>query len=122
MTTGTTHLAKAQPTAESRNLGVLAHLSAFITFVGIPSLLGPLFVMLANRDNPYVDAQAKEAFNFNLSFTIYGIVAAISVILLIGLIALPAVLVTWFVLVIAASVQASNGVDYRYPLTIRFVS
>ena len=122
MTTGTTHLAEAQPTAESRNLSVLAHLSAFVTFIGIPSLLGPLFVMLVKRNDPYVDRQAKEAFNFNLSFTIYGIVAAISIILLIGLIALPAVLVTWFVLVIVAAVKASNGVDYRYPLTIRFVS
>jgi uncharacterized Tic20 family protein len=32
------------------------------------------------------------------------------------------VLVTWFVLVIVASVRASNGESYRYPLTIRFVA
>lgn len=114
--------AGAQISAESRNMGMLAHLSAFVTFVGIPSLFGPLLVLLANRNDPYVEAQAKEALNFNLSFTLYGIAATISIIVLVGLIALPAVLITWFVLVIVAAGRASNGENYRYPLTIRFVS
>lgn len=114
--------APAPLTADSRNLGMLAHLSAFVTFLGIPSLFGPLVVWLIKRDDPYVEAQAKEALNFNLSFTLYGVVAAVSIILLVGLVALPAVLVTWFVLVIVASVRASNGQSYRYPFTIRFVA
>jgi hypothetical protein len=108
--------------SDSRNLALLSHLSAFITFLGIPSVVGPLVMWLLNRDDPYVEAQAKEALNFNISFTLYGIVAAISIILLVGLLALPAVLVTWFVLVIVASVKAANGESYRYPLTIRFVA
>lgn len=115
-------VAPAPLTADSRNLGMLAHLSAFVTFLGIPSLFGPLAVWLIKRDDPYVEAQAKEALNFNLSFTLYGVVAAVSIILLVGLVALPAVLVTWFVLVIVASVRASNGQSYRYPFTIRFVA
>ena len=53
---------------------------------------------------------------------LYGLAAAISIILLVGIIALPAVLITWFVLVIVASVKAANGEDYRYPFTIQFVS
>lgn len=108
--------------SDSRNLALLSHLSAFITFVGIPSVVGPLVMWLLNRDDPYVEAQAKEALNFNISFALYGIVAAISIILLVGLLALPAVLITWFVLVIVASVKAANGESYRYPLTIRFVA
>ena len=63
-------------------------------------------VWLLKRDIPYVDEQGKEALNFNISFLIYGIAAALSIILLVGLIALPAVLVTWFVLVIVASIRA----------------
>ena len=125
MTTETT--TETSPTtyevsSNSRNLGVLSHLSAFVTFFGIPSLVGPLVVWLLNRDDAYVEAQAREALNFNLSFTLYGIVAGIAIILLVGLLALPAVLITWFVLVIVASVKAANGEYYRYPLTIRFVS
>ncbi len=111
-----------EASSNSRNLAMLSHLSAFVAFVGIPSLVGPLVVWLLNRDDPYVEAQAKDALNFNISFLLYGVVAAISIIVLIGIIALPAVVVTWFVLVIVASVKAANGENYRYPFTIQFVS
>jgi uncharacterized Tic20 family protein len=124
MTTQTTETypPSYEVSSNSRNLATLSHLSAFITFVGIPSLVGPLVVWLLNRDDPFVEQQAKEALNFNISFLLYGVVAAFSIILLVGLIALPAVLVTWFVLVIVAAVKAGNGEDYEYPFTIRFVS
>jgi len=123
----TTQTAETYPTTyevstQSRNLATLSHLSAFITFVGVPSLVGPLVMWLLNRDDPYVERQAKEALNFNISFLLYGVAAAFSIILLVGLIALPIVLVTWFVLVIVAAVRAGNGEDYQYPFTIRFVS
>ena len=111
-----------EASTNSRNLAMLSHLSAFVAFVGIPSLIGPLVLWLLNRDDPYVEVQAKDALNFNISFLLYGLVAAISIILLIGIIVLPAVVVTWFVLVIVASVKAANGEDYRYPFTIQFVS
>lgn len=125
MTTQTTTEAVAntyEVPAQSRKLAMLAHLSAFVTFVGIPSLVGPLVVWLLNRDDPFVEQQAKDALNFNISFLIYGVVAAISIILLVGLLALPAVLITWFVLVIVASVRAANGENYRYPFTMNLVS
>ena len=90
-------------------------------FLGVPALVGPFVVWLLKRDDPYVDQQAKEALNFNISFLIYGIASALLIILLVGLLLLPIVFVTWFVLVIVASVKASAGEDYRYPLTLRFV-
>ncbi|MDH3260535.1 MAG: DUF4870 domain-containing protein [Acidimicrobiia bacterium] len=123
----TTQTAETYPTtyevsSNSRNLATLSHLSAFITFVGIPSLVGPLVMWLLNRDDPFVEQQAKDALNFNISFLLYGVVATFSIILLVGLIALPVVLITWFVLVIVAAVKAGNGENYQYPFTIRFVS
>ena len=123
MTTASTSESTAYAVpSDSRKLAMLGHLSAFITFIGLPSLLGPLAVWLFNRDDPFVEDQAKEALNFNISFLIYGVVSALAIVLLVGLIALPAVLITWFVLVILASVKAANGEYYRYPLTIRFVN
>jgi uncharacterized Tic20 family protein len=109
-------------TVDEKNWAVLSHLSAFVMFLGIPALVGPLVIWLLKRDLPYVDDQGKEALNFNLSFLIYGIVSAFLVILLIGLVLLPIVFVTWFVLVIVASVKAAAGEHYRYPLTMRFVN
>ncbi len=108
--------------SDSRNWATFAHLSAFVMFLGIPSLLGPLVVWLAKKDDPYVEAQAKEALNFNISMLIYAVAAGISVLLLIGLIALPAVFITWFVLVIVAAIRSADGEQYRYPFTIRLVS
>jgi uncharacterized Tic20 family protein len=120
--TAETYPTTREVSSNSRNLATLSNLSAFITFVGIPSLVGPLVMWLLNRDDPYVEQQAKEALNFNISFLIYGVAAAISIVLLVGLIALPVVLVTWFVLVIVAAIKASSGENYQYPFTIRFVS
>jgi uncharacterized Tic20 family protein len=109
-------------TSESRNWATFAHLSAFVMFLGIPSLIGPLVVWLAKKDDPYVEAQAKEALNFNISMLIYAIAAGISILLVIGIIALPAVFIAWFVLVIIAAIRSADGEEYRYPFTIRLVS
>jgi len=91
-------------------------------FLGVPALLGPLVMWLLRRDDPYAAYHAKEALNFNISFMIYGMVSAFLIIFLIGLLLLPAVLITWFVLVIVAATKASAGEHYRYPLTLRLVS
>ena len=106
---------------ESQNWATLAHLSALVMFVGVPSLVGPLVVWLVKKDDPYIEAHAREALNFNISFLIYAIVAGIAVILLIGLLALPVIFVAWLVLVIVAAIKTADGEFYRYPLTMRLV-
>jgi uncharacterized Tic20 family protein len=111
-----------QVTADARNWATLSHLSSFVMFLGIPALIGPLVMWLLRRDDPWAEYHAKEALNFNISFMIYGALAALSIILLVGLVLLPAVLVTWFVLVIKAALRTSAGEYYRYPMTMRFVS
>jgi hypothetical protein len=126
MTTPAHATTSAAPTSQisndARNWATLSHLSAYVSFLGVPSLIGPLVIWLLKRDDPYVDFHAKEALNFNITFLIYGIVAAFLIIFLVGLLLLPVVLVTWFVLVIVAAVKASAGDYYRYPMTLRFIS
>lgn len=112
-----------EPSSDARNWATLTQLSALVMFLGIPAVIGPLVVWLIKRDDdPFIDYSGKEALNFNISFLIYGVVAGLLIILLIGLILLPIVFVVWLVLVIVAAVKTSNGEYYRYPLTIRFVS
>ena len=108
--------------AEARNWATLSHLSAFVMFLGVPAVIGPLVAWLIKKDDPYIEDQAREALNFNISFMIYGIAAGVLILLAIGLILLPAVLVTWFVLVILAAVKAARGEAYRYPFTMRLVN
>ena len=111
-----------QIAGEARNWATLSHLSAFVVFLGIPSLVGPLVMWLLRREDPYAEFHAKEALNFNISFLIYGFVAAASILLVVGILLLPIVFVTWFVLVIRGALKASAGEYYRYPLTMRLVS
>jgi len=104
---------------------VLCHASAllglFFHFLG--HLGGPLIVWLMKRgDSPEIDAHGKESLNFQISMLIYDAVAAILCIVLIGIPILIALWVLNTVFVIIASVKASEGKFYRYPITIRFIS
>ena len=107
---------------ESRNWGAIGHLSAFVQFIGVPSLIGPLIVWLIKRDDVFAGDQAKEALNFNISVTIYFIASLVAILLLVGIILVPIVVISWFVLTIVATIKASNGEYYRYPATIRFIT
>ena len=103
---------------------VLCHLSALVGMLMavIPSFLGPLVVWLLKRHEfPSVDLHGKEALNFQISMAIYSIFAFLSYLICIGWLLLPAVVITNLIFVIIASVKASDGRLYRYPLTIRFV-
>ncbi len=111
--------------SDVRTWCVLCHASAllglFFHFLG--HLLGPLIVWLLKRhDSPEIDAYGKESLNFQLSMLIYDAIAAILCIVLIGIPILIALWVLNTVLVIIASVKASEGKFYRYPFTIRLIN
>ena len=108
---------------ESRMWAMVAHISALSGFV-IPfgNILGPLIVWLVKRDEmAFVEDQGKEALNFNISMTIYGIISALLMFILIGFALLLILGVVWLVFVILAAVKANEGTAYRYPLTLRLI-
>jgi uncharacterized Tic20 family protein len=107
-----------------RTWNVLCHLSALsgvlLHFPG--HVLGPLIVWLLKRgDSPEIDAHGKESLNFQLSMLLYTVISAVFCLILIGLVFLAVLWVLNAVLVIIASIQASEGKFYRYPMTIRFI-
>src|SRR5215470_10223994 len=107
-----------------RTWNILCHASALLgVFVHFPGhLLGPLIVWLAKReDSPEIDAHGKESLNFQISMLIYNVIAAVFCLVLIGFFFLAVLWVLNAVLVIIASIQASDGKFYRYPMTIRFI-
>jgi uncharacterized protein len=109
--------------SEERTWGMLAHLSALLGLVIGLSFIGPLIIYLVYRGrSPYVGRQAAEALNFNLTILICSLVSLALIIIVIGFLLLAVVGIFWLVQVILASVAANNGTEYRYPLTIRFVS
>src|SRR5947209_1318210 len=88
---------------------IFAHATALVGFL-VPvagHLVGPLIVWLAKRqDSPEIDAHGKESMNFQISMLIWNAIADILNI----------------IFVIVASIQASEGKLYRYPLAIRLIS
>jgi len=113
------------PVAQDHTLETLCHLLGLAGLTGIPfaNVLAPLVLWLLKKDvNPAVDAHGKESVNFQISMSIYTILAGLSLFLLVGIVLLPAVIITNLVLMIIASVRASRGEFYRYPLAIRFIS
>ncbi|HEX8281657.1 MAG TPA: DUF4870 domain-containing protein [Chthoniobacterales bacterium] len=116
-------LPQAQTSAD-RTWTVLCHASALVGFIvpGAGHILAPLIVWLAKRgESSAVDEHGKESLNFQLSMLIYGIVSGILCLVLIGFALLAILHVANVVLVILASLRASEGTLYRYPFTIRFV-
>jgi uncharacterized Tic20 family protein len=103
---------------------VLAHATALVGFL-VPlagHIVGPLIIWLAKRgDSPEIDAHGKESLNFQLSMLIYNLIAAVLCLVLIGFFILAILHILNVVFVIIASIQASEGKVYRYPLAIRLI-
>ena len=111
-------------TTNVRSWTVACHASALLGFF-VPAgghILAPLIVWLIKRaEYTEVDEHGKESLNFQLSMLIYSIIAGILCLVLIGFVLLPILHVLNVVFVIIASLRASEGQLYRYPLTIRFL-
>jgi hypothetical protein len=71
---------------------------------------------------PLVDDQGKEALNFQISMTIYIIASIILIFLLVGIPLLIGLGLFDLIVTVIAAINANDGVKYRYPLCIRFVS
>lgn len=102
---------------------LLCHLTALAGFL-IPFgfILGPMVVWLIKRESiPAVDAHGKEAMNFQISFTIYAIVAGLTIFIGIGFLLVPVVILADVILLVIATIKASQGELYRYPFTIRLI-
>jgi len=92
----------------------------FVPWAG--HILGPLIVWLAKRsDSPEIDEYGKESLNFQISMLIYNVIAGVLCLVLVGFIILVILHILNLVLVIVASIQASEGKFYRYPMTIRLI-
>jgi uncharacterized Tic20 family protein len=104
----------------------LAGLAGLIMPV-VGNIVAPLIVwQIKKDDDPFVDEQGKEAVNFQISMSLYGIIGSVAcLITCIGVILVPflvgAVYIIDLIFLLVAAVKANNGYRYRYPLTIRFI-
>jgi len=69
----------------------------------------------------FIDEHGREALNFQISVTLYAVVVGALCFVLVGFLLIPVLMGFHIVLMIVASVRASQGESYRYPLTIRLI-
>jgi uncharacterized Tic20 family protein len=107
------------PSSDDRILGLLAHLLAIVPGIGI---FGPLVIYLLKKDeSSFVAANAKESLNFQITMILAYIISWILVVVLIGFFLLAVLGVLNVVLVIVATVKASENKIYRYPFNLRLI-
>lgn len=102
---------------DDKNLALFAHIG---TFVG--GLFVPLIIWLIKKDeSTFVSEHAKESLNFQISLMIYLMVGVILCFILIGILVIIALSIFSIWVTIKATIEASNGRSYHYPLCIKIV-
>jgi hypothetical protein len=108
---------------DARLWGMLVHLAGLAAFC-FPLgniILTLIFWELKKHEFDFVDRHGKEAMNFQISMSVYGLVAFALTFACIGFLLLPVVAIIDVVLLLIAAVRAHNGMEYRYPLTFRLI-
>ena len=108
---------------DARNWGMICHLSALSGyFIPFGNILGPLIVWaIKKEEHSFVDVQGKEAINFQATATIAVVIVVLLCFVIIGIFILIPLAIYILVMVVIAAIKTNDGVDYRYPYSIRFL-
>lgn len=103
---------------EERTWSLLAHIGTIVL-----GFIAPLVVLLVKgNESPTVRAHAVESLNFQITVTIGYVASYVLMVVLIGFITLPAIWILTVVFAIMATMAASTGKPYRYPVALRLVN
>ena len=138
-------------TQQEKNNAALIHLGGLAKYVfPFAGIIVPLLIWQSKRhESEFIDKQGKEAVNFNISMLVYTLIISLLFIVpfillisdaimlddafndhppvnfIISLIVVGIIFVVEsifeFILIILASVRASEGQNFKYPLTIKFI-
>lgn len=120
-------------TQNDKNYSTITHLSGFAGWVfPFGNIILPLVLWTAKKnESTFIDQHGKAAVNFQLSISLYVFLLIILFVpiaiftlglgvILIAVAIIPAIILK-IVLIISASISASNGEYYDYPFTIEFI-
>ena len=124
LTPASTPRAHEEMNRQERNWAMFCHLSALVGFIGIPfgNIIGPLILWLIKKDQmPLVYEEGRSALNFQISMTIYAVVAALLCFVFIGFLLIVPLIIANLICVIIAAVKVSNGENFVYPMAIQLI-
>jgi uncharacterized Tic20 family protein len=102
------------PTSDERTMAILSHVLCLVVW-----LFAPLIIYLVKKDeSAFVAAHAKESLNFQITIALVTILLFVTIV---GILLLWLVGIISLILVIVATIKASESKLYRYPFTIRLI-
>jgi uncharacterized Tic20 family protein len=107
-----------------RQMALILHLSQLAGYlVPVAGWIAPILIwQLKKQEMPQLDAHGKEVVNWLISCFLYGVVCGILCFFCIGIPLLIALGIVAVVFPIIGGVKANEGILWRYPLTIRFIT
>ena len=110
------------PSDPERTWALVAHIGSFLAAYIALGFLCPLIVLLVKgNESAYVRHHAVESLNFQITAAILTVIFAILIFVVVGIFLLIALGVVYVVFVIMATMAASRGQLYRYPVSLRLV-
>ncbi|HEY0678337.1 MAG TPA: DUF4870 domain-containing protein [Chitinophagaceae bacterium] len=105
------------PSSDERTMAILSHVLCLVVW-----LFAPLIIYLIKKDeSTFVAFHAKESLNFQLTVFVLALICIPLVLILIGVLLLWLLGIISTILVIVATIRASENKLYRYPINFRFI-
>jgi uncharacterized Tic20 family protein len=102
---------------DARRSAMLSHLLGIFT-----TFIGPLIIWKKKNRDKFINEQAKEALNFQLTFSAIALLTIIAILLInFGYILLSGLIICDLVFSIMAIVNANKGKHFQYPVSFRFI-
>ena len=113
------------PTADDKTWALIAHFggaAGMLVGVGTGGWVAPLIALLAKgNQSPVARAHALAALNFQLLWSIIGVVGWLTACIVIGFLIWPIAMLIGIIFGIIGGVRANEGQLYRYPLSIAMI-
>ena len=111
------------PSKDERTWAMLSHFSTLCMFIfPFGNILAPLIIWLIKKEEmSFVEDQAKEVLNFQISMTIYLLISGILCFILIGIPFVIGLGIFNVIITIIAGIKANDGISYRYPINLKLI-
>jgi uncharacterized protein len=110
-------------TQSERDWAMFCHLSAFAGFFfPFGGIIGPLICWVSRRgESEWVNINGRASMNFQLSMLLYMVMAIPLCFIIIGIPLIIFLAIFRVVCIVIASIKASQGGVFKYPLSIPFI-
>lgn len=110
-----------------RMLAMALHLSGFLSGFMFPIVVALVIWLLKKDESNFIDEHGKSALNFQITMLVIGIGATLFSFFTFGLgliIILPLAIILglfYIIFIIIATINASGGLFYKYPICFEFI-